>query len=51
MTLQHRDINIRSRKLGLLSATVLALAAPTAQAHHPMDGATPSTFLQRSSAS
>ncbi len=46
MTLQHRDINIRSRKLGLLSATAIALAAPTAQAHHPMDGATPTSFLE-----
>ena len=43
MTDHNRDIATRTR---LLTATAVLLAAPLAEAHHAMGGATPTNFVQ-----
>lgn len=44
MTAHFRNSSFTSRLVGFGASAALLLAAPLAQAHHPMGGATPSTF-------
>lgn len=46
MTIHTHESNTRTRSIGLLSGAAALLAAPMAMAHHPMGGATPSTFSE-----
>lgn len=46
MTMKSRPIAQHSLMAGLLTAGTTFMAAPLAYAHHPMDGATPTTFMQ-----
>ena len=46
MSKQSQNNSLSTRPMGLLGGSILMLAAPLAMAHHPMGGATPSTFSE-----